>query len=174
MIFAIAILSTTFLAAIWLAADLLRSGFRNLSRDCTADGTIAGSSYAPVRRLLSNGDFAYLADESDLAARLLQTRSAAMRLYLKRIRRDYLEVWRTCRLLAPISPDPSFATELSRQYWTFHWAYLRLQAQCLAPAIGRDSSAADSLVQVLSDIRQQAGDLLSVSEGALSVEPTVA
>jgi len=166
MTFTVAILVLTFFASIWLAADLLGPGLHRLlrSRSAAIDASHNAVSYEPVSRLLADGDFAYLADEKDLAERLLEMRTATMRLYLHRIRRDYLEVWNICRLLAPISPDPAFASRLSRQYWSFHWAYAHLWMQCLAPSVGRQASAADRLVQTLTEIREHAHSLLSVAE----------
>ena len=172
------ILVVTFFASVWLAVDLLRPGFRSFFRASAPASDDKGSggatSYGPVGRLLAEGDFSYLADEEDLAARLLETRSAAMRLYLKRLRRDYVEVWRICKLLAPISPDPAFASTLSKQYWSFHCAYFAVLVQCLLPSMGRRSTAADALVQTLSEIRDQAQGLLAASESAMAPSASAA
>lgn len=171
MTFIVSILVLTFFAAIWLAADLLGPGLQSLLRyrfnpPAPRDKTV---SYSPLTRLLADGDFAYLADEKDLADRLLEMRTATMRLYLQRIRCDYLAVWNVCKLLAPISPNPAFASQLSRQYWAFHWAYARIWVHCLLPSLGRQSSAAERLVQALSDIREHAHSLLSASESMTPV-----
>jgi len=94
-------------------------------------------------------------------------------MYLKRIRRDYLEVWNICRLLAPISPDPAFASRLTKQYWTFQWAYWNTLAHCFVPAWG-DVSAPESLIRTLAEIREQAHGLLAASESAMAAAPSAA
>ncbi len=168
------ILTTTLLAAIWLAVDLIRPNVRAFGRAETRRGRASPRSYKPVGRLLKDGDFAYLADEQDLAERLRQTRNKTLRLYLQQLRHDYVETWRVCKLLAPISADPAFAAELSKQYWRFHCAYAGIQVQCLLPALGVDSAPADALVRTLSEVRQQARALLEASEGSLSAVPSAA
>lgn len=170
MTFTVTVLVLTLIAAVWLACELLRPGIRAWFGGGPEDGDSKGTAaYAPVSRLLAEADFAYLADEEDLVARLREARSATLRLYLKRIRRDYLEVWQICKLLAPISPDPAFAAGLTKQYWAFHWAYAGLLARCVLPALLRGNGmAADRLVDILTEIRTQAQALLAVSEAAMS------
>lgn len=175
MTFTVIILLLTLLAGLWLAADLLRPGIRAMLPGAAPEGAESTSaSYAPVSRLLAEADFAYLADEADLASRLRESRNAAMRLYLKRIRRDYLEVWRACRILAPISPDPTFASNLTTQYWTFHWAYFGIAAQCMLPGLVGSGSAAEHLVETLSELRTQARGLLAVAEPSMAASASAA
>jgi hypothetical protein len=170
MTFTLIILTATFLAAVWLAFDLLRPalGERLRGDSGASDSSRAAISYEPVGRLLEGDDFEFVSGQADLAARLSRARRTAMRLYLRQIRRDFLEIWGICRLLAPISPDPGLASRLSRQYWRFHWTYALLQAQCLLPVAMRKPAAADRLVAALTDIRDQAQRLLAVSDAALS------
>jgi hypothetical protein len=170
MTFTLIILTVTFLAAVWIAVDLLRPGAaRSLQTHAGGEGNpqVSGS-YDPVSRLLDKEDFAAVAEHADLADRLRNSRDATMRLYLRQIRGEFLQVWDVCRLLAPISPDPAFASRLTRQYWSFHVAYVSVYAQCLLPAMMPASSAADRLVSALSDLREQARDLLAASDSALA------
>jgi hypothetical protein len=170
MMFPLVILSATFLAALWLAVDLMRpaDGMRSRRRSGEGDAVAAAELYEPMRRLMDESDFHYVSDQGDLAERLRLARRTAMRLYLQQVRRDFLEVWGVCRLLAPISPDPALVSRLSRQYWSFHRAYLSVYAQFALPALVRKPAAADQLVRALADIREQAQSLLAVSHSALS------
>jgi hypothetical protein len=170
MTFTLIILTATFLAAVWLAVDLLRPALGERLRERSEAASVPRrvASYQPVARLLEDGDFEFLANQTDLADRLSRSRRAAMRLYLRQIRRDFLEIWSVCRLLAPISPDPALASRLSRQYWSFHWAYARVQVQCLMPAGVRKPAVANHLVAALTEIRDQAQLLLAASDSALN------
>ncbi len=174
MTFTLLILAATFLAATWIAIDLLRSGHGSGRRAGAPGSSSRGNAfYKPVGRLLKDVDFDYIGSHEDLKSQLRASRRTAMRLYMREIRVDFLEVWQVCRLLAPISPDPAYVSQLSRQYWSFHWAYLNVQAQCLLPATVRPTVAADGLVDALNAVRDQARSLLAVSDSAL-VLPTAA
>jgi hypothetical protein len=173
MTFTLIILTVTFVAAVWIAIDLLRPvvASRFLRSRPSAGAPSRGSgagSYEPVTRLMGDADFDFLAEHADLAVRLRTARGEAMRLYLRQIRREFLDVWNVCRLLAPISPDPGFATRLSRQYWSFHFAYVSVYAQCMLPAMMPRTVAADRLVAALGGIRDQARELLAISDSALA------
>lgn len=126
-------------------------------------------SYAPVARLLDAEDGLYIAQTPELAGRFQGMRRAAARSYLNELRRDYIEVWDVCRILAPISSNPHYLSSLSRQYWTFHWMFLTAHFHCaLRPSIaGR--AAGEQLVAILERLRVQAGELLEASDSALAV-----
>ena len=169
MTFTLAIFALTFLAASWLAVDLLRPSGAARRHSGSLASPQTHSSYAPLCRLLEQGDFEYVSGQSDLADKLSDARRAATRLYLRQIRRDYLEIWGVCRLLAPICADPNFASRLSSQYWAFHWTYLNVQIHCLAPSIVRQPASAGRLVLALTEVRDQARVLLAGSDSALSM-----
>ncbi|MEZ5366007.1 MAG: hypothetical protein R2748_27660 [Bryobacterales bacterium] len=73
------------------------------------------------------------------------------------------------RVLAPIASDPNYLSDLTRQYWTFHWMLATAHFHCaLRPSIsGR--SAGEKLVSALEQLRAQAGELLAASDSALAV-----
>ena len=169
MTFTWIILAVSLMASVWIAVDLLGPG---PSRPEKGNFSRAGRRrnqrlYEPIVRLFADEDLDYLSAHSDLLTRLEASRSATMRLYLVELRREFLEIWQTCRLLAPISPDPSFLSRLSRQYWSFHWTYANAYAGCLFPALARQTLAV-RLVSALSQMRAEAGQLLAVSDSALS------
>jgi hypothetical protein len=171
MTFTMIILAVTFLASVWIAVDLLGPGGSPQHR--RASGKTSDRSgqtfFQPIARLIADADFEYLSGHDDLASRLTKSRGTVMRLYLVELRREFLEVWHVCRLLAPISPDPHFVSRLSRQYWSFHWTYATVFVFCLAPALTRKPAAVERLVSALSQVRAEARELLAVSDSALAM-----
>lgn len=176
MTYTLIILAVTFLASVWIALDLLGPGV--LARRTKTSGEGGGRAsgqrfYKPIARLFADEDFEYLAGHADLAGRLSSSRGVAMRLYLVELRRDFVEVWNVCRLLAPISTDSRFVSRLSQQYWSFHWAYVCVYAYCLVPSLARRPVMVDRLVSALARVRAEARELLAVSDSALAL-PTAA
>ena len=171
MTFTMIILAVTFLASVWIAVDLLGPGGSPQHRRGNGKASHGPGKifFQPIARLLADVDFDYLSGHDDLANRLTRSRGTVMRLYLVELRREFLEVWHVCRLLAPISPDPHFVSRLSRQYWSFHWAYATVFVYCMAPALARKPAAVERLVSALSQVRAEARELLAVSDSALAM-----
>ena len=176
MTYTLIILAATFLASVWIAFDLLGPVLSTRRTKPNGEGAARAAGpqfYKPIARLFDAEDFEYLAGHADLAGRLSNSRGAAMRLYLVELRRDFLEVWNVCRLLAPISTDSRFVSRLSQQYWSFHWAYVCVYAYCLVPSLARRPVMVDRLVSALAQVRAEARELLAVSDSALAL-PTAA
>jgi hypothetical protein len=91
-------------------------------------------AYRPMNRLFSKEDFAFATAYSGagagLSKRLRRQRSRILRLYLQDLRRDFSRLYAFCRLLAPKSPDPQFASLVTQQALTFYGLWLVLQLRC--------------------------------------------
>jgi hypothetical protein len=77
-----------------------------------------------------------------------------------------MQLWSLCRTLAPISPDPEFATGLFRQYAEFHWVYARVLVATLIPSRAPQTGLAGDLVGALRRMRSSAESLLSIADPA--------
>jgi len=68
--------------------------------------------YEPMRRLLSDADFNFVAGQETLRPRwnrrFRARRRSVIALYLRDIRSDFNRIWSVCRLLAPMNPEPQF------------------------------------------------------------------
>jgi hypothetical protein len=91
--------------------------------------------YEPMRRLLSDADFDFVARQKGLSPRWNRRfrvrRRGVIALYLRDIRRDFNRIWSVCRLLAPMNPDPNFSTRLLRQLVVFYGYYFVVQVCCV-------------------------------------------
>ncbi|MDA0207281.1 MAG: hypothetical protein O3A53_12950 [Acidobacteria bacterium] len=101
------VLALIVVAALLLAAELLRSepvseqGIADLNQALTP-----GRNYEPLVRLLTERD-SYLVEKLPGGDRCLaKDRGRLMRMYLKKLRSDFLIAWVVCRVLVPISQEP--------------------------------------------------------------------
>ena len=170
MTFVSLILGLTLFVGLTLAAELLL-GDRVRRPSAKADAAPGAApsgvgDYEPLGRLFDERDFAYLADAPDLSAALDASRRRSLRLFLRGVRGEFVQIWGLCRTLAPISPDPDFATGLLRQYAEFHWVYAQVLAASYLPSRVRETGLAGDLVGALRRMRDAAETLLSAADPA--------
>ncbi len=118
------------------------------------------AAYEPMRRLFATEDYDGFGSRPDLAARLLKSRRKAMRLYLRRLRADFMLVWSTCRLLAPVSNDPDFVFQLMRQLFVFHGLLAVLETRCLFGCWASVDVDLGRMADSLAGLHGQASNLL--------------
>ena len=113
------LLSIVLLIAVAIAWELLRlrgAAPAELDPDEIQKNLARLHVYEPMRRLLSDADFDFVARQGTLSPRWIRRfrtrRRRVIALYLKDIRRDFNRIWSVCRLLAPMNPDPDFSTKL--------------------------------------------------------------
>ncbi len=167
----ITLLSVILLAAVILAAELLRTSRSHEMSDC--DGLWADVSapknYDPVDRLFEEADFRLVAEQPALARRLSSSRRKAARLFLREVRTDFLKAWALCRILSPLSPDSTMALRLVRHWFVFHALY---GAATLHTTLGSSAvTAPGELVRAVRALQSGAADLatqqgVSFSAGA--------
>ena len=129
---------------IFFVVITIAAGFALLLRKLAARPANAGSpsdwlvtfcpeSYAPMMRLLDEGDFAFLAGqpgyEAGIGRRLRAERKAVFRGYLWRLVRDFNELVATAKLMVVFSEEDrtEFAKSLWRQQVTFYFGVCALE-----------------------------------------------
>jgi hypothetical protein len=124
--------------------------------------------YEPVRRLLSDADFDFVASQGTLSPRWVRRfrtrRRSVIALYLKEIRNDFNRIWLVCRLLAPMNPDPNFSTRLLRQLVVFYGYYFSIQVCCMNGCYCYIPVKVGSLLSRLRGLGQLASETLSTSD----------
>ena len=121
----IALLALILLAAVALAAELLRKAHVADATTCAElwAGVSAQRDYRPLERLFDQTDFDLVEGRPAILSRLRGGRRRATRLFLRQLRRDFLQAWALCRILSPISPDPGLAVRLAWHWLAFHGVY---------------------------------------------------
>ena len=116
------LLSIVLLIGVAIAWELLRlrgAAPAELDPDAIQKDLSKLHIYEPMRRLLSDADFDFVASQENLSPRwnrrFRARRRGVIALYLRDIRKDFNRIWSVCRLLAPMNPDPNFSTTLLRQ-----------------------------------------------------------
>ena len=92
-----------------------------------------------------------------------KTRRQIMRMYLRELRGDFSRFWSLCRLLAPYSPDPQFATMLFGQFFLFHGSLVLLWARTYTGSMSFESAQFGALIDAVQKLR---GAAQSAVEGA--------
>ena len=121
-------------------------------------------SYRPMVRLFARADLDLVADRPDLAEKLVASRKKAMRLFLNQLRGDFMRAWTICRLLTPVSDDPTFAFSLVRRLLVFHGLFAMTQIRCLWAFRSPIEVDVAPLVDSFSQLRQGAAQLLQAAD----------
>jgi hypothetical protein len=117
--------------------------------------------YAPMERLLDQGDFAFLASQPgyrpELAKRLLAARRQAFCDYLYQLVRDFNHLHYLARLMLIHSGQdrPDFASALWRQQITFYFAVCLLRCKVALYPLGWTAVDVPKLLEALQKIRDQ-------------------
>ena len=158
------LLACLLVAVIFLAIVLWRSS-REM-KDSPVDLAVLSrnprnqTAYEPLARLFSDEDTAFLRGQKGysrgMARRLSRQRRQVFVLYLRQIRREFGDVWRICRLLAPMSSDPEFGALVTKQFFVFHGLYWLLRAGCVAGVLMPVRINPLDLVSSLQHLRQGA------------------
>ncbi len=115
-------------------------------------------TYEPLSRLFAAEDTEFLRQRKSHSAalrrRLNRQRRRVLSLYLRQIRSEFHEVWKICRLLAPMSNNPDFGALVTKQYLTFYGLYWTLQLRCFAGAVVPVHVNAFDLVTPLQQLEQ--------------------
>ncbi len=151
-----------FVAVIALGLALWRLGPG--SKDTEVDLRIltevrpACRTYDPLARLFAAEDTEFLRKQSarfgPFRRRLSRQRRRVLSLYLGQLRAEFHEVWKICRLLAPMSNNPDFGALVTRQFLIFYGLYWTLQIRCLAGALVPVQINAGNLVTPLQQLEQ--------------------
>jgi len=111
-----------------------RSSAAVLGREMVRTGRSPLETYAPMGRLLAREDWEFVNGPARLPLSVRRhfrrQRRKILSLYLRDLRADFGRVYALCRELAPYSPDPGFAAEVTRQALLFHaqWLAVELRA----------------------------------------------
>ena len=167
MTFIVLVLLFTLAFGILLAAELLRAG--RDGREQTFAESAASSrvvSLEQLQRVLDDDDAQYLKVHPGLARKHRKDRRRVVRAYLQAMRQEFMRVFGVCRLLAPVSRDPDFVSQLARSFFVFHSAYFALWiGSWTGVSLSRFRLA--NLSGTVQQLRAQADSLLH-SDAALS------
>jgi hypothetical protein len=132
--------------------------------------------YAPMERLLDQGDFAFLARQPgyrpEMTRRLLASRRAVFCEYLYQLVRDFNQLHFIAKLMLIHSTEdrPEFAGALWRQQVTFYFAVCLLRCKVAVYPLGWTSLDVPELLATLERSRSQVRSALSNSQiGTASV-----
>ena len=128
------------------------------------------SAYAPMERLLDDGDFRFLKTqpgynrkiEKDLRAKRVRIFSA----YLGMMSRDFhrLHTLLGNYLVSVNVDDPEISAELIRQKWLFRRALVLAHLRLRLYALGVGSVSCDALLDAMRKMGQLAGDIPAMME----------
>ncbi len=121
-------------------------------------------SYRPMVRLFARADLDAVVNRPDLIEKLVEGRKRTMRLFLSQLRGDFMRAWTICRLLTPVSDDPTFAFSLVRQLLVFHGLLVLTHARCLWAFQAPIEVDVTPLVDSFSQLRQGAAQLLQATD----------
>lgn len=137
------------------------------------------SAYAPMERLLDEGDFEFLKSQPGynhkIAKELRAKRVRIFRAYLGMMSRDFTRLHSTLQsyLLSLEVDDPQISAELVRQKWLFQRALLIAHIQLKLYSVGIGSVQCTALMNAIRSMGQLAGDvptLLGIPVSAESEE----
>lgn len=127
--------------------------------------------YRPLERLFATQDFDFLATfgerRPDLRQRLRRERRRVLLLYLAELRADFTRLYGLCRLLAPRSQDPGFASRVTRQALAFYGLWALVCAGCWLGWFGHARTFSFELIGAFERLRQAARATLPAAAGAL-------
>jgi hypothetical protein len=129
------ILAVGLAAALTMRGLLRATGVMPLAEmEALAAGRSALEAYQPMGRLFAPEDFAFVTEHPGaspaLSRQLRRQRARVLRLYLRDLRGDFDRLYAFCRLLAPQSQDPSFASLITQQALSFYGLWMVLQVRC--------------------------------------------
>ncbi len=139
-----------------------RSSSRALSAGEVQQACTRLDAYRPLRRVISDEDCRFLIERmnrADLAEKLRTERQRILRLYLMRMRSDFLVAWSLCRTLAVVSDNPDFAFDLVRQYSLFQVRYATVRLE-LAFGVKDVWGSPQSVVDCVERLHDTTGLLL--------------
>ncbi len=119
------------------------------------------SKYRPMMRLLSEDDYAFLADQSGfdkkISSRLRSERRRIFRAYLRSLVRDFNRLYFCAKLMAShASEDRSdVLVKLVRQKFTFSFAVAAVEARLLLHTLGFGVVDVRNLINALDQTRSQ-------------------
>ena len=119
------------------------------------------SSGHGVLRAFDSEDEKLVEGRPDLRRRLTAARRRVALAYLHELRLDYGRAWSVCRLLAPLSQDPTFISDLIKQFFAFQLRLGWIYAQCWAGYQPRSLESLKALTNVLTSQRQEAALLFA-------------
>ena len=160
------VLALVVVAALLLATELLRSepvseqGIAHLNQALTP-----GRDYEPLVRLFVERDSYPVEQLPGGAGCLSKDRGRLMRMFLKRLRGDFLIAWVVCRLLAPISQEPDPMWKLFRHWLRFHWLFAKVWVTTYAGQSVQALSQVNRLVAAFDDLRLRASALMQLDAG---------
>jgi len=115
-------------------------------------------TYEPLSRLFAGEDTEFLrkhaARSGAFRRRLNRQRRRVLSLYLGQLNSEFREVWKICRLLAPMSNNPDFGAQVTKQFFTFYGLYWTLQFRCFMGALVPLHVNAGGLVTPLQQLEQ--------------------
>jgi hypothetical protein len=115
-------------------------------------------TYEPLSRLFAAEDREFLrrhkGNSGAWRRRLARQRRLVLSLYLRQIRSEFHEVWKICRLLAPMSNNPDFGALVARQFLMFYGLYWALQFRCFIGVLVPVHVNAGDLVTPLQQLEQ--------------------
>lgn len=119
--------------------------------------------YGPMKRLFAKADFDFLASQAHLSPlrieRWRRERLRALQLYLRQVRRDFEQVYGTCRLIAHRTQHPTFATQLTKVALRFYSKLVLLHLYCLLRLPGRSRIDVFDLVRPIENLREALADM---------------
>lgn len=153
--------------ACWLAFRVSETSVLPNSKTLQAEAARL-KRYQVLCRLFDPDDQALVETNLDVLGhgavhQLSKSRRQIMRMYLWELRSDFSRFWSLCRLLAPYSPDPQFATMLFGQLFLFHGTLVLLWARTYTGAISFESARFGALIDAVQKLR---GAAQSAVEGA--------
>jgi|SRR5271170_6294596 len=160
---AIVLLLACFAGLFWRLAS------RFDAQHCTAEWLDGFSleSYAPMERLLQEGDLAFLATQPgyrpEIGKRLMAERRKLFRVYLRLLVRDFNQLIAIGKLMVVYSSQDQqqFARSLGRQQVKFYGRVCALQLQLALYPLGWTSVDASGLLAALGSMRTKVQQLTS-------------
>ena len=117
--------------------------------------------YAPMRRLLNRGDFAFLESQAgyrpEIGKRLLSQRKAIFASYMSMLIRDYNQLLSIAKWMLVNAPEdrPEFARALWRQQLAFYYTVCVIRVRLALYPIGQGNLDCDRLVSATVGLWQQ-------------------
>ncbi len=160
------------LLAACIAGLFWRLASRFDSRQCAAEWLDGFSleSYAPMERLLGNGDLEFLASQAgyrpEIAKRLMAERRKIFAAYLGHLVRDFNQLAEIGKLMIVYSTEDrqEFARRLWRQQLRFYAGVCSLRLQLALYPLGWTGTDAHRLVAALTAMRDRVQMLTSPSQ----------
>jgi hypothetical protein len=179
MMIALVVLGFGFLGLITLFVVALRRLFKASEVPVTVEWakSFSLSAYAPMERLLDDGDFRFLKTQPGynrkIANELRAKRVRIFQAYLGMMSRDFHRLHATLQsyLLSLDVDDPQISAELVRQKWNFHRALLIAHLQLKLYSLGLGTVSAAPLIAAMGTMGQLVGDVPELLSASVSKQP---